>query len=186
MKNLKTPKIYKIKDMNDNNIIPKQSDFLLYNSPEGGVNMDVFVYKETVWLTQQKMAELFGKSQSTISEHINNIYSEGELEKDLTLAKFGNSENSISKPNYYYNLDVIISVGYRVNSKQATHFRKWATFVLRSHMVEGYTINKKRLSQNYKNFLKAVEEVKKLFLFQKQRANDWTYFALIEKVGVVG
>ena len=73
----------------------KQTNFLLYNSPEGSVSMEVFIYNETVWLTQKMMAELFGKGQSTINEHIGNIYTEGELEKELTLVKFGNPENSL-------------------------------------------------------------------------------------------
>lgn len=148
-------------------INPQKSDFLLYNSPDGGVSMEVFVHNDTVWLTQGKMAELFGKSQSTISEHISNIYEEGELEKGLTLAKFGNSENSLTKPNYYYNLDVIISVGYRVNSKEATSFRKWATSVLRSYIIKGFALddellkNGSRLGKDYfKELLERVRSIR--------------------------
>jgi hypothetical protein len=83
---------------------PKElTKFLLYKSPDGNMEIEVFIRDETVWLTQTRMSELFGKSQSTISEHVNNIYNEGELEKELTLAKFGNSENSQVKPNHYNN-----------------------------------------------------------------------------------
>lgn len=150
----------------ENNLPKKPTEFLLYRSEDGGVSMEVFVYNETVWLTQQKMAELFGKNQSTISEHINNIYTEGELEKELTLAKFGNSENSLVKPNYYYNLDVIISVGYRVNSRQATNFRKWSTQVLRNYIIKGFAIddellkNGSRLGKDY--FKELLEKVRSI------------------------
>ncbi|PJC34206.1 cell filamentation protein Fic [Candidatus Roizmanbacteria bacterium CG_4_9_14_0_2_um_filter_39_13] len=143
------------------------SQFLLYNSPEGGVNMEVFVHNDTVWLNQKMMAELFGKSQSTINEHITNIYAEGELEKELSLAKFGNPENSMVKPNYYYNLDVIISVGYRVNSKQATHFRRWATSVLRDYIIKGFAMddellkNGTRLGKDYfKELLERIRSIR--------------------------
>lgn len=107
-------------------------------------SLEVRLDKETVWLTQDQMAELFEKSKSTINEHIKNIYKEKELEGYSTMRKFGNSEFS-TKPTNYYNLDVIISVGYRVKSLRGTQFRIWATNVLRQHLVNGYTLNKKRL-----------------------------------------
>ena len=110
----------------------------------GEVKLDVNVKDETVWLTQSQMAKLFGKAKSTINEHIKKIYSSNELSEEETLSKFGNSELS-SKPTYYYNLDMIISVGYRVNSKQGILFRKWANKVLKDYLIKGYAINKKRL-----------------------------------------
>jgi len=106
--------------------------------------LEVDIKDETVWLSQKQMAELFGKAKSTINEHIKNIYSEGELEETETMTKFGNSEFA-DKPTNYYNLDVIISVGYRVKSKNGTIFRKWASKILKDYMIKGYTINNKRL-----------------------------------------
>lgn len=99
---------------------------------------------ETVWLTQAQMAKLFQKSKSTINEHIKNIYRCKEFEERETMTKFGNSEFS-DKPVNYYNLDLIISVGYRVNSVRGIAFRKWATKVLKEHLIKGYSINRQRL-----------------------------------------
>ena len=109
-----------------------------------GVKLEVNMNEETVWLSQQQMAELFDKSKSTINEHIKNVYLSGELSEEETMRKFGNSEFS-DKPTNYYNLDMIISVGYRVNSKKGIVFRKWATSVLKEHLLKGYTVNQKRL-----------------------------------------
>lgn len=109
-----------------------------------GVKLEVNLKDETVWLSQEQMADLFKKSKSTINEHINNIYNEGELDENDTLIKFGNSEFN-KKPTNLYNLDMIISVGYRVKSKNGILFRKWATSVLKEHLLKGYTINEKRL-----------------------------------------
>ena len=108
------------------------------------VKLEVNMKDETVWLTQEQMGILFGKSKSTINEHIKNIYKEKELEEKDTLRKFGNSEFS-DKPTNYYNLDMIISVGYRVKSKNGVIFRKWATKVLKDYMIKGYAVNQKRL-----------------------------------------
>lgn len=108
------------------------------------IKLEVNMKDETVWLTQDQMSKLFGKSKSTINEHIKNIYKSGELIESDTLSKFGNSEFS-DKPTNYYNLDMIISVGYRVNSKQGIIFRKWATKILKEHLLRGYTVNQKRL-----------------------------------------
>ena len=108
------------------------------------VKLEVNLKDETVWLSQQQMSKLFGKAKSTINEHIKNIYEEGELEESETLTKFGNSEFS-DKPTNYYNLDMIISVGYRVKSKNGIIFRKWATNVLKNYLLKGYSVNEKRL-----------------------------------------
>src|SRR5665648_62935 len=101
-------------------------EMLIYQAPNGNIKIDVCLEDETVWLTQDQMGLLFGKAKSTINEHIQNIFKEGELEESLSLKKFGNSEFQQKAPNYY-NLDVIISVGYRVKSPQGTQFRIWAT-----------------------------------------------------------
>ena len=110
----------------------------------GEVKLEVNMKDETVWLNQEQMGKLFGKAKSTINEHIKNIYADGELEESDTLTKFGNSEFS-DKPVNYYNLDMIISVGYRVKSKNGIIFRKWATKILKDYMIKGYVVNQKRL-----------------------------------------
>lgn len=108
------------------------------------VKLEVNMKDETVWLTQEQMSKLFNKAKSTINEHIKNIYKDEELLESDTMTKFGNSEFS-DKPTNYYNLDMIISVGYRVNSKQGIEFRKWATGILKDYMLKGYAVNQKRL-----------------------------------------
>ena len=113
--------------MNEND--GKRGEIVLYQ-PEGEVKLDVRVEDETVWLTIDQMALLFAKSRSTINEHILNAFSEKELEKSQSVRKIGNSDFS-TKPTNYYNLDVIISVGYRVKSIQGTQFRRWTNQVLK-------------------------------------------------------
>lgn len=129
----------------------QQSGFLLYNTPDGNVRIDVALENETVWLTQKAMAELFGVVKSTISEHLSNIYETGELEKEATVRNFRTvqkeGERTVTRNLEYYNLDAIISVGYRVNSIQATHFRKWATKTLREFLVKGFVLDDERLKQ---------------------------------------
>ena len=104
----------------------QEQNILIYQNTDGNVKLDVHVQDDSVWVTQEQMAQLFGKAKSTINEHVGNIYKEGELEKVLTIQKFGNSEFQQKAP-LYYNLDVIISVGYRVKSRQGTQFRIRAT-----------------------------------------------------------
>lgn len=106
--------------------------------------MDVTFEEETVWLTQEQMAELFQKAKSTINEHIKNIYEEGELIKESTVRKFGNSEFS-TKPTNYYNLDMIISVGYRVKSQRGVQFRIWASNILKEYLKKGFAMDDERL-----------------------------------------
>ena len=120
----------------------KKNEIILFENQ--GVKLEVNLKDETVWLTQSQMSELFAKAKSTINEHIKNIYTQGELKESETMTKFGNSEFS-DKPTNYYNLDIIISVGYRVNSKRGIAFRKWATNVLKDYMLKGYAVNQKRL-----------------------------------------
>jgi len=120
------------------------TQFLLYKGENGKIKVDVLVQNETVWLTQEQMSELFGKSRSTINEHIKNIYIEKELEESPTMKKFGNSEFA-KKPTNFYNLDVIISVGYRVKSIQGTRFRQWATQHLKEFIIKGFTMDDERL-----------------------------------------
>lgn len=140
-----------------------QSSLILYQTPDGQTRVEVKLEDETVWLTQAQMAELFDKSQSTVNEHIQNIYSEWELVLDNTMRKFGNSENSFLKPTNYYNLDVIISVGYRVHSHRGTQFRIWATERLREYIIKGFTLDDDRLKEmGYKNdyFQELIERIR--------------------------
>ena len=120
----------------------KKNEIILFENQ--GVKLEVNLKDETVWLTQNQMAELFGKAKSTVNEHIKNIYKEGELIEKETMTKFGNSEFA-DKPTNYYNLDMIISVGYRVKSQNGILFRKWATKILKDYMLKGYAVNQKRL-----------------------------------------
>ena len=119
-----------------------KNEIILFENQE--VKLEVNMKDETVWLNQDQMSKLFGKAKSTINEHIKNIYKIEELEESETMTKFGNSEFS-DKPINYYNLDMIISVGYRVNSKRGILFRKWANKVLKDYLLKGYAINEKRL-----------------------------------------
>lgn len=120
----------------------KKNEIILFENQE--VKLEVNLKDETVWLTQEQMSKLFGKAKSTINEHIKNIYKEEELVEKETMTKFGNSEFA-DKPTNYYNLDMIISVGYRVKSSNGILFRKWATKVLKDYMLKGYAVNQRRL-----------------------------------------
>ncbi|MFK7799084.1 MAG: virulence RhuM family protein [Aureispira sp.] len=111
------------------------SEILIYQTQEGQTQIEVKLEGETVWLSQEQMADLFQKAKSTINEHVKNIYKEGELEESSTLRKFGISEFSTKRTNYY-NLDVIISVGYRVKSHRGTQFRIWATKRLKDKLID--------------------------------------------------
>ena len=107
------------------------------------VKLEVNIKDETVWLTQDQMAKLFCNSKSTINEHIKNIYEEGELKEEFTMRKFGISEFS-TKPTNYYNLEMIIAIGYRVKSVHGTQFRIWANGILKEYLTKGYNLNVKR------------------------------------------
>jgi hypothetical protein len=127
------------------------NNFMLYSTPNGGVKVDVFFKEETVWLTQKAIADFFGVTKSTISEHLLNIYSTYELSKDSTVRNFrtvqkeGNRD--VSRDLEFYNLDAIISVGYRVNSTKATQFRIWATQTLKEFIIKGFVMDDQRLKQ---------------------------------------
>ena len=120
-----------------------KNEIIIFENQE--VKLEVNMQDETVWLNQEQMAQLFGKAKSTINEHIKHIYKEEELFEIDTMCKFGNSEFS-DKPTNYYNLDMIISVGYRVKSKNGIIFRRWANQILKDYMIKGYVVNQKRLN----------------------------------------
>lgn len=132
----------------------------IYTTKDNETAVEVRFDQETVWLSQDQLTMLFQRDQSVISRHINNVFKEGELEQKSNMQKMHIANSD--KPVIFYSLDVILAVGYRTNSKIAIEFRKWATKTLREHIVKGYTLNKKRLSKNYTEFLQAVETVKKL------------------------
>lgn len=141
-----------------NSPIPQNSEILIYQNPDGKIQIDVRLEDETVWLTQDQMATLFGKAKSTINEHIKNIYDEQELEESATMKKFGISEFQQKTPNYY-NLDVIISVGYRVKSPQGTQFRIWATQRLKEYIIKGFALNDDRFkSGNSMNYFDELQD----------------------------
>lgn len=145
-------------------LAPIQDEIVIYQSEDGNVKVDVLFQDETVWLTQEQMALLFGKSKSTINEHILHIFQEGELQEELSVRKIGISDFS-TKPTNFYNLDVIISVGYRVKSRQGTMFRIWATQRLRDYIIRGYTLNEERFkkgsSMNYfKELMEKIREIR--------------------------
>jgi hypothetical protein len=130
------------------NITPSNSDFILYTSQDGEVRVDVFVNDETVWLTQKAMQELFDRSKSTVSEHISNVFKEGELAENQVVRKFRTTaDDGKDYEVSYYNLDVIISVGYRIKSQRGTQFRIWATKTLKEFIIKGFVLDDKRLQQ---------------------------------------
>lgn len=148
--------------MNDS---PNSNQIVIYEGDEGQPRLEVRIENETVWLTQEQMAELFNKSRSTINEHINNVFAEGELIKEHSVHKSGNTEISLVKPTYYYNLDVIISVGYRVKSQRGTQFRIWATQRLKEYIIKGFAMDDERLKNlgggNYwKELLDRIRDIR--------------------------
>jgi hypothetical protein len=154
------------------------SEIILYQNTEGDIKLDVRLEEETVWLTQEQMATLFGKGRSTVAEHIGNVYEEGELEQHRTCRKFRQvrqeGERTVEREIDHYNLDVIISVGYRVKSPQGTRFRIWATQRLKEYIIKGFTLNDERFksgtSMNYFNELQdRIREIRlsERFFYQK-------------------
>lgn len=129
----------------------QQNNIVIYQTENGKNKIDVQLQNETIWLSQKDMAELFECSTDNISLHLKNIYKEQELSKDSTTEDFSvvqkEGARNVKRPKTFYNLDAIIAVGYRINSKKATQFRIWATNVLRQYLVNGYVINEKRLSK---------------------------------------
>ena len=140
-----------------------KGEIVIYQSEEGRVSVDVLFQDETVWLPIEQMSILFGKSRSTINEHILNIYKEGELSESDTVRKIGISDFS-TKPTNFYNLDVVISVGYRVHSVQGTRFRQWATQRIHEYIIKGYTLDDERLKGNggryFRELLQRIRDIR--------------------------
>ncbi|MBE0502806.1 MAG: virulence RhuM family protein [Desulfuromonadales bacterium] len=142
------------------------SEILIYRNPDGKIKIDVRLEDETVWLSQEHMAQLFGKSKKTISEHLRNIFAEGELDEAVVVRNFRSTTRhgavagkTQSRQVQFYNLDVIISVGYRVKSQQGTQFRIWATQRLKEYIVKGFALNDERFkSGSSMNYFKELQE----------------------------
>ena len=137
----------------------KQVHFLVYKSLEGEISINALVHEESIWLTQKEMSELFDVNKSSISRHLKNIFAEGELDEQVVVAKIATTTEHGAMANktqttlsQYYNLDAIISVGYRVNSRRATQFRIWATGVLKEYIQKGFVMDDERLKQGKSAF----------------------------------
>ena len=150
-----------MKDMKD-----RRKKAIIYQAKNGAIELRGDVSRETVWATQAQIADIFDVQKAAISKHLKNIFESGELEKESTVSisetvqKEG--RRTVSRGIEYYNLDAIISVGYRVNSQQATQFRIWATKTLRNYITDGYVINRKQIASNYAQFMEAVGHIRRL------------------------
>ena len=141
---------------------------LLYQSEDGRIKIDVRFEGETVWLSLEQMAMLFGKAKATINYHVLNIYAEGELPEDITKRKIEIFDFS-TKPTNFYNLDVIIAVGYRVKSQQGTLFRQWATQRLREYIIKGFTLDDERMKSgsSYNYFKELLDRIREIRLSER-------------------
>ena len=154
------------------------SEIKIYRTPNGETSIEVKLEKETVWLSQKQMAELFDKDSDTIGLHLRNIYKSGELDEESTTEKYSvvqkEGKRNVKRQIKFYNLDAIISVGYRVNSKRGVLFRKWATQLLKDYLIKGYTINQQRLQKQVKqlNELKETLKILGTTLKHKKLTND--------------
>ncbi len=144
----------------------EMTEFLLYTTPNGKIKVEVLLRNETLWLTQKRLAELFGVGVPAISKHLENIYHDGELVQNLTISILGTvqkeGDREVRRKVEYYNLDVAISVGYRVNSSQATQFRIWATQLLKEYIIKGFALDDERLKNGHyfgKNFFRVDQKM---------------------------
>ena len=144
----------------------QENDLIVYQAESGAIELRTDLSEETVWLTQKQLSSVFDVDVRTINEHIKNIFKTKELDQKPTIRKFRivqkEGAREVSRNIEHYNLDMIISVGYRVNSKTATKFRKWAIQTLKQHITQGYTINRSSIAQNYNAFMLAVEDIQQL------------------------
>lgn len=170
---------------NEENTISK-GEVILYKSPDGSMAIDVKLEEETVWLTQAQMAKLFAQTKQTVSMHTANIFKEGELEKNSTVRKYLTVQieknRPVSRNLDYYNLDVIISVGYRVKSKRGTQFRIWANKVLKDYLVKGYALNERKLKEKTERIRELEKIVDNFSLVAKRYELEQDIFSGILKV----
>ena len=171
--------------MNENRIIAYNgSSIVLYTADDGNTQLEVKLEKDTVWLTQSQMAELFGIDRTTILRHIRNIYNSEELEESSTCAKNAQvrieGKRMIQRDIPFYNLDMIISVGYRVNSRKATTFRRWATSILKQYLIKGYAIDQCRL--DHYDELKDVVRLMSRALTLQDKVSEGEYAGLFNVI----
>lgn len=169
--------------MTDNKIITNDgSSIVLYTTDDGNTRLEVKLEKDTVWLTQSQMAELFGRDRTVITRHIRNIFKEGELDENITCAKFAHM--GIDQDQTYettmYNLDVIISVGYRVKSVNGTKFRIWATALIKQYLIKGYAIDRRRL--DHYDELKDVVRLMSRALTLQDKVSEGEYAGLFNVI----
>ena len=158
-----------------------KNEIIIYTTEDGKETFEVNLKEETVWLSQRQMAELFEKDSDTIGLHIKSIFSTSELDEKSTTEEFSvvqlEGKRKVKRKIKFYNLDLIISVGYRVNSKRGTQFRIWATNVLKNHLIQGYSINQKRLQENQaklKELQKTARMVERLLLKENLESPEAT------------
>ncbi|OYT10609.1 MAG: hypothetical protein B6I18_08215 [Bacteroidetes bacterium 4572_112] len=177
-----------------NNQQDNTSNFILYTSNQGDIKVNVFLENETIWLTQRSIGELFGKAKATISEHLKNIFTEGELDENSVVRNFRTTANDgKSYETKFYNLDAIISVGYRVNSKQATQFRIWATKTLKEFIIKGFVLDDERLKQGNQVFGKdyfdeLLERIREIRASERrfyQKITDMMFFQMQERYHII-
>jgi hypothetical protein len=150
------------------NNLPQEAEILLYSTDDGTVKIEVLAQQDTLWLTQKRIAELFNADRTVITKHLKNIFDSNELDKDSTCAKIAHvGSTGQTYQTQYYNLDVIIAVGYRVNSKQATQFRIWATKTLREFIIKGFVLDSQRLKNGqyfgkdyFNELLETIREIR--------------------------
>jgi len=153
--------------INKKNLNQLDSQPLIYQAKDGSIELKSFVKSQTIWASKKQIAQIFGVDRSVVSKHIKNIFLDQELDQKVVCANFaqttshGAIKGKVQTNNLeHYNLDIILAVGYRTKSSLAIEFRKWATRTLKKHITEGFTINKKLISQNHQKFLKAIEDIK--------------------------
>ena len=161
----------------------KESNILLYETEEGNVNVDVILKDETIWLTQKSMAEVFDCSSDNVSLHLKNIFEDNELDKNSTTEKISvvrkEGNRNVNRELEFYNLDAIIAVGYRINSKKATKFRIWATKILKDYMIKGFAIDTEKMKNGpkfgkdyYDELLQTIKEIRLSERRQYQKITD--------------
>ncbi|MEJ2104906.1 MAG: virulence protein RhuM/Fic/DOC family protein [Ignavibacteriaceae bacterium] len=158
-----------------------KGEVVIYKSPEGDTKLKVMLYKETVWLSQAQLAELFKSTKQNVSLHINNLFKESELDKNSTVKEYltvqKEGKRKVKRVIDHYNLDVIISVGYRIKSKRGTQFRIWANNILKEYLVKGYALNEKRLkeqNEKVKELEKSIEVFKRVTESYQLKQDEFT------------
>lgn len=158
-----------------------KDEIIIYQANQASTRIEVRIEEESVWLTLNQIAQLFNRDKSVISKHLKSIYQEGELSQESTVAKNATvqieSGRKVQREIDYYNLDAILSVGYRVNSKQGTQFRIWATNILKNYLLKGYVLNQRidRIENNYENLSNEVKQIS-LQLKTKELPNQGIFF----------